>query len=90
LQIAADALRFWTGVLAESLRAARPFTQEPAVVDEQVLEIQGEVRERLNHRAQPCSVVPQPVNRTVHLNVLVDELIRLVDTVPVAAVDVAT
>lgn len=69
---------------------SRPFTQEPAVVDEQVLEIQGEVRERLNHRAQPCSVVPQPVNRTVHLNVLVDELIRLVDTVPVAAVDVAT
>jgi hypothetical protein len=50
---------------------SRPFTQEPAVVDEQVLEIQGEVRERLNHRAQPCSVVPQPVNRTVHLNVLV-------------------
>jgi hypothetical protein len=69
---------------------SRPFTQEPAVVDEQMLEIQGEVRERLNHRAQPCSVVPQPVNRTVHLNVLVDELIRLVDTVPVAAVDVAT
>jgi len=30
------------------------------------------------------------VNRTVHLNVLVDELIRLVDAVPVAAVDLAT
>jgi hypothetical protein len=30
------------------------------------------------------------MNRTVHLNVLVDELIRLVDTVPVAAVDLAT
>jgi hypothetical protein len=30
------------------------------------------------------------VNRTVHLNVPVDELIRLVDAVPVAAVDAAT
>ena len=28
-----------------------------------------EVRERLDHTAQPCAVLPQPVNRNVHLDV---------------------